>query len=76
VGLSICVVRLHGPTFVLFVVLILWSAVLPCTYCKLMLTDGYIFVLRNLRSAACVFERLCFYSTVFNALSLLSIVIC
>jgi len=38
VGLSICVVSLHGPIFVLFVVLILWSAVLPCTYCKLTLS--------------------------------------
>jgi len=37
VGLSICVVSLHGLTFVLSVVLILWSAVLPCTYCKLTL---------------------------------------
>jgi len=27
----------------------------------------YLFVLRNLRSAVCVFERLCFYSTIFIA---------
>ena len=38
VGLSICVVSLHGPTFVLFVVLILRSAVFPCTYCTLTLS--------------------------------------
>jgi len=29
--------------------------------------DGHMVVLRNLRSAACVFERLCFYSTIFIA---------
>jgi len=67
VGLSICVGSLHAPTFLLFVVLILWSAVLPCACCKLTLSRWYLFILRDLRSAACVFERLCFYSTIFIA---------
>ena len=65
-GLSIRVVSLHGPTFVLFVVLILWLAVLPCTHSKLALSRC-VYVLCNLRSAACVFERLCFYSNIFIA---------
>ena len=49
-GLSICVVSLHGPTLVLFVVLILWSAVLPCAVhiVNLRQADGYLFVLRIL----------------------------
>jgi len=38
VGLGICVVSLHEPTFVLFVVTFLQSAVLPCAYCKLTLS--------------------------------------
>ena len=70
VRLSTCVVSLHGPTLVSFIVLILWSVVLPCTVhiVNLRYADGYIFVLRNLRSAACVFERVCFHSTIFIAL--------
>jgi hypothetical protein len=56
-----CIVSLHGPTFVLFGVLILGSAVLSCTYCKPM----GMFVLYKLRSAVCVFEGSCFYSIIF-----------
>jgi len=67
VVLSICVVSLHGPTFVLYVVLFLWSAVLPCTYCKLTLSRWVYACITQFRSAACVFERLCFYSTIFIA---------
>ena len=67
-GLSICVVSLRGPTFVLFVV----SAVFPGIYCKLRLADGHMFVLRDLRSALCVFEGLSFYSTIFIAFVIVS----
>ena len=49
----------------LSVVLFLWSTVFPGTYCKLKLTDGHMLVLRDLRSAVCVFEGLSFYSTIF-----------
>jgi len=58
--------------FVLFVVLILRSVVFPGIYCKLTLSDGHMLVLRDLRSAMCVFEGLSFYSTIFIAFVIVS----